>query len=172
MNIDLRALAGPRSRLVDGTTVDPVTAEVVRGNMETICFEMAEYVSRTATTQILNQSNERNATVLDARGRLAGLDDGTALRAETDAARAAATTAAARLHQAQATLRDHELQLQTTEAKQRKAHGDHAHPQPVQRAQRHHSRRQGTPGRFERRHPAVHADLDAAGPLRPRLPGP
>lgn len=32
--------------------------------METVCFEMATYVSRTATTPILNQSNERNATVL------------------------------------------------------------------------------------------------------------
>jgi N-methylhydantoinase B len=76
MNVDLKALAGPRSRLVDGTTVDPVTAEVVRGNMETICFEMAMYVSRTATTPILNQSNERNATILDGKGRLAALSVG------------------------------------------------------------------------------------------------
>ena len=44
--------------------------------METVCFEMAEYVSRTATTPILNQSNERNATVLDAHGRLAALSVG------------------------------------------------------------------------------------------------
>ena len=44
--------------------------------METVCFEMAEYVSRTATTPILNQSNERNATVLDASGRLAALSVG------------------------------------------------------------------------------------------------
>ncbi len=36
--------------------------------METVCFEMATYVSRTATTPILNQSNERNATILDWRG--------------------------------------------------------------------------------------------------------
>ena len=42
--------------------VDPVTAEVIRSGMETICFEMATFVSRTATTPILNQSNERNAT--------------------------------------------------------------------------------------------------------------
>ncbi|HEX4820137.1 MAG TPA: hydantoinase B/oxoprolinase family protein, partial [Acidimicrobiales bacterium] len=34
------------------------------------------YVSRTATTPILNQSNERNATILDARGRLAALSVG------------------------------------------------------------------------------------------------
>ena len=44
--------------------------------METICFEMATYVSRTATTPILNQSNERNATILDSRGRLAALSVG------------------------------------------------------------------------------------------------
>ncbi|MBM3674967.1 MAG: hydantoinase B/oxoprolinase family protein [Actinobacteria bacterium] len=55
---------------------DPVTAEVVRSAMETVCFEMATYVSRTATTPILNQSNERNATVLDGTGRLAALSVG------------------------------------------------------------------------------------------------
>src|SRR4051794_17211502 len=44
--------------------------------METVCFEMAAYVSRTATTPILNQSNERNATILDAQGRLAALSVG------------------------------------------------------------------------------------------------
>jgi N-methylhydantoinase B len=75
MNVDLVQLAGSRGRL-SGATVDPVTAEVVRGAMETICFEMATYVSRTATTPILNQSNERNATVLDCRGRLAALSVG------------------------------------------------------------------------------------------------
>jgi N-methylhydantoinase B len=57
-------------------TVDPVTAEVVRSALETVCFEMATYVSRTATTPILNQSNERNATILDDRGRLAALSVG------------------------------------------------------------------------------------------------
>ena len=55
----------------DLVTADLVTAGVIRSAMETVCFEMATYVSRTATTPILNQSNERNATVLDARGRLA-----------------------------------------------------------------------------------------------------
>lgn len=60
----------------DTTRIDPVTAEVVRSGMETICFEMATYVSRTATTPILNQSNERNATILDATGRLAALSVG------------------------------------------------------------------------------------------------
>ncbi|HEX5144987.1 MAG TPA: hydantoinase B/oxoprolinase family protein, partial [Mycobacterium sp.] len=56
--------------------VDAVTASVIRSAMETICFEMATYVSRTATTPILNQSNERNATILDATGKLAALSVG------------------------------------------------------------------------------------------------
>lgn len=56
--------------------IDPVTAQVIRSAMETVCFEMASYVSRTATTPILNQSNERNATILDATGRLAALSVG------------------------------------------------------------------------------------------------
>src|SRR6187401_1191622 len=75
-NVDLVRLAGSRDRISGDEAVDPVTAEVVRGGMETVCFEMAEYVSRTATTPILNQSNERNATVLDAHGRLAALSVG------------------------------------------------------------------------------------------------
>ncbi len=58
------------------TTIDLVTAEVIRSAMETVCFEMATYVSRTATTPILNQSNERNATILDWQGRLAALSVG------------------------------------------------------------------------------------------------
>jgi N-methylhydantoinase B len=56
--------------------IDAVTAEVVRSGLETVCFEMATYVSRTATTPILNQSNERNATILDPAGRLAALSVG------------------------------------------------------------------------------------------------
>jgi len=57
-------------------SVDPVTAEVIRGAMETIAFEMATHVSLTATTPILNQSNERNASILDATGRLAAISVG------------------------------------------------------------------------------------------------
>src|SRR3954466_4674793 len=76
MNVDLVQLAGRRERLAGHPTVDPVTAEVVRSCMETVCFEMATFVSRTATTPILNQSNERNATILDATGRLAALSVG------------------------------------------------------------------------------------------------
>ena len=55
---------------------DAVTATVIRSAMETVCFEMATYVSRTATTPILNQSNERNATILGPTGRLAALSVG------------------------------------------------------------------------------------------------
>jgi N-methylhydantoinase B len=55
---------------------DSITASVIRSAMETVCFEMATYVSRTATTPILNQSNERNATILDQDGRLAALSVG------------------------------------------------------------------------------------------------
>ncbi|MGO9333153.1 MAG: hydantoinase B/oxoprolinase family protein, partial [Acidimicrobiales bacterium] len=55
---------------------DSVTASVIRSAMETVSFEMATYVSRTATTPILNQSNERNATILDQSGRLAALSVG------------------------------------------------------------------------------------------------
>ena len=76
MDVDMKALAGPRDRLMAGGAVDPVTAEVIRGTMDTVCFEMAMYVSRTATTPILNQSNERNATILDGKGRLAALSVG------------------------------------------------------------------------------------------------
>jgi N-methylhydantoinase B len=57
-------------------TTDPVLAEIIRGAMETICYEMATHVSLTATTPILNQSNERNATILDGRGALAALSVG------------------------------------------------------------------------------------------------
>src|SRR2546426_10995386 len=76
MSVDLVELAGHRGRLAEGATVDPVTAEVIRGGMETVCSEMAQYVSRPAPTPTLNQSNERNATILDASGRLAALSVG------------------------------------------------------------------------------------------------
>ncbi len=78
MRADLEKLALPRPRLSDGGVgvVDPVITEVIRGAMETICIEMAFYVSRTATTPILNQSNERNASILDRNGRLAAVSVG------------------------------------------------------------------------------------------------
>jgi N-methylhydantoinase B len=73
---DLNELAKPRPSLTGGAPVDPVDAEVIRNAMETICFEMALYVSRTATTPILNQSNERNASILDRNGRHAAVSVG------------------------------------------------------------------------------------------------
>src|SRR3989454_12064583 len=78
----LRPRAGkpaPRSRparAAHATTADPITTEIILGAFETICYEMATHVSLTATTPILNQSNERNATILDGRGRLAALSVG------------------------------------------------------------------------------------------------
>src|SRR3954467_538664 len=74
--VDVVALAGSRPRLRPPGEVDPITAGVIRSAMETVCFEMATYVSRTATTPILNQSNERNATILDSLGRLSALSVG------------------------------------------------------------------------------------------------
>ena len=71
------ARRAPRSRPKRaGTTADPVTTEIILGAFETICYEMATHVSLTATTPILNQSNERNATILDGRGELAALSVG------------------------------------------------------------------------------------------------
>src|ERR1700752_2119323 len=63
----------PKAAAKKKAKVDPITAEVIRGGLETIAFEMAVHVSRTATTPILNQSNERNATIMDWKGRLAAL---------------------------------------------------------------------------------------------------
>ena len=69
----LKKKPAPRKAPAKKTKVDPITAEVIRGGLETIAFEMAIHVSRTATTPILNQSNERNATIMDWKGRLAAL---------------------------------------------------------------------------------------------------
>src|SRR6185295_20016412 len=65
-----------RSLRPRATPADPITTEIVLGAFETICYEMATHVSLTATTPILNQSNERNATILDASGQLAALSVG------------------------------------------------------------------------------------------------
>ena len=72
-----RRRTGPRGRgSAARPSVDSITAEIVRGALETIAYEMATHVSLTATTPILNQSNERNATILDGRGCLAALSVG------------------------------------------------------------------------------------------------
>ncbi|MCZ6462790.1 MAG: hydantoinase B/oxoprolinase family protein [Proteobacteria bacterium] len=65
-----------QSQSASDATTDPITAEVIRGAMETVAYEMATHVSLTATTPILNQSNERNATILGSNGRLAALSVG------------------------------------------------------------------------------------------------
>jgi len=59
-----------------------------------------------------------------ARTKRAALDNGDALREEVEAARGVTEASAARLRQSQAALRDHELQLESTEAKQKKIEGD------------------------------------------------
>jgi N-methylhydantoinase B len=71
-----RRPARPRAQRGRGGAIDPVTAEIIRGALETIAYEMATHVSLTATTPILNQSNERNATILDGTGALAALSVG------------------------------------------------------------------------------------------------
>ncbi|HEY8525732.1 MAG TPA: hydantoinase B/oxoprolinase family protein [Acidimicrobiales bacterium] len=67
-----RHLAARRGPLGTSAEVDVVTAEIVRGAFETICFEVATHVARTATSAMINQSSERNASIIDAHGRLAG----------------------------------------------------------------------------------------------------
>ncbi|MBN48832.1 MAG: methylhydantoinase [Spongiibacteraceae bacterium] len=71
-----RRLAARRPALPTNAEVDTVTAGIVRGAFETICFEVATHVARTATSAMINQSNERNASIIDAHGRLAGLSVG------------------------------------------------------------------------------------------------
>src|SRR5437762_14281362 len=69
--------ARPRpARAGRATPADPITTEIILGAFETICYEMATHVSLTSTTPILNQSNERNATILDGTAQLAALSVG------------------------------------------------------------------------------------------------
>ncbi|MGE0387613.1 MAG: hydantoinase B/oxoprolinase family protein [Gammaproteobacteria bacterium] len=71
-----RRLTARRDPLPAGANVDPVTAGIIRGAFETICFEVATHLGRCASSPIINQSNERNASVIDAHGRLAGVSVG------------------------------------------------------------------------------------------------
>lgn len=73
-----RRLVAPRSALPTRAPVeiDAVTAGIIRGAFETICFESATHLGRAASSAIINQSNERNASIIDAHGRLAGLSVG------------------------------------------------------------------------------------------------
>src|SRR5215469_3257480 len=72
-----RKLAAKRAPLPTAVTVDPVTAGIIRGAFETVCFEAATHLGRSASSAIINQSNERNGSVLDAHGRLAAVSVGT-----------------------------------------------------------------------------------------------
>jgi len=56
--------------------IDAVTAGIIRGAFETICYEVATHLGRSASSAIINQSNERNASIMDGHGRLAGLSVG------------------------------------------------------------------------------------------------
>ena len=71
-----RRLVARRPPLGSRADVDPVTAGILRGAFETICYEVATHLGRCASSAIINQSNERNASVLDGHGRLAGVSVG------------------------------------------------------------------------------------------------
>ena len=71
-----RRLVARRDPLPCVAEVDSVTAGIIRGAFETICFETATHLGRAASSAIINQSNERNASIIDAHGRLAGLSVG------------------------------------------------------------------------------------------------
>jgi N-methylhydantoinase B len=72
-----KRLAAQRKPLPTTARLDPVTAGIVRGAFETVCFEAATFLGRAASSPIINQSNERNGSVIDAHGRLAGVSIGT-----------------------------------------------------------------------------------------------
>ena len=72
-----KKLAAKRAPLQTSAKVDPVTAGIIRGAFETVCFEAATHLGRAASSPIINQSNERNGSVLDAHGRLAAVSIGT-----------------------------------------------------------------------------------------------
>jgi len=66
-----RKLAERRAPLPTSVEIDPVTADIIRGAFETVCFESATHLGRAASSPIINSSNERNAAIVDAHGRLA-----------------------------------------------------------------------------------------------------
>ena len=72
-----KKLAAKRAPLPTAAQVDPVTAGIIRGAFETVCFEAATHLGRSASSPIINQSNERNGSVIDAHGRLAAVSVGT-----------------------------------------------------------------------------------------------
>jgi len=66
-----RQLAARRDPLPTTVDIDPVTADIIRGAFETVCFEAATHLGRAASSPIINSSNERNAAIVDGHGRLA-----------------------------------------------------------------------------------------------------
>ena len=72
-----RRLAARRHPLPTTVNVDPVTAGIIRGAFETVCYEAATHLGRAASSPIINQSNERNGSIVDAHGRLAAVSIGT-----------------------------------------------------------------------------------------------
>ncbi len=66
-----RKLAVRPAALPTCVEIDPVSADIIRGAFETICFEAATHLGRAASSPIINQSNERNAAIIDGHGRLA-----------------------------------------------------------------------------------------------------
>jgi N-methylhydantoinase B len=71
-----RRLVARRPALETAATVDAVTASIINGALETVCFEVATHLGRAASSAIINQSNERNASIIDANGRLAAISVG------------------------------------------------------------------------------------------------
>jgi N-methylhydantoinase B len=72
-----RKLAAKRPPLPTSANIDPVSAAIIRGAMETVCYEAATHLGRAASSPIINSSNERNASIIDAQGRLAAVSIGT-----------------------------------------------------------------------------------------------
>ncbi len=71
-----RRLAARRPPLAPAAQIDSVTAGIIRGSFETICYEVATHLGRSASSAIINQSNERNGSIIDGHGRLAGISVG------------------------------------------------------------------------------------------------
>lgn len=65
-----RKLAAKRPPLPTRADIDPVTASIIRGALETVCFEACTHLGRAASSPIINQSNERNSSIIDSNGRL------------------------------------------------------------------------------------------------------
>ncbi len=71
-----RHLTERQPPLAASAEVDAITAGIIRGAFETICYEVATQLGRSASSAIINQSNERNGSIIDGHGRLAGLSVG------------------------------------------------------------------------------------------------